>query len=121
MTSFLLCCEHGYLEIAQFLITIFTFDTDISGIGDNNIKTDDNYAFRSACSNGHLKVAQWLIKTFNYTELTIGTRNIEAFIHSCGNGHLEVAQWLVDTFKLKLKDVRKYKNSALRLSCKMDI
>jgi hypothetical protein len=76
-------CEHGQLEVAQWLLTIAP-----------NIQISDEYedAFRWSCMNGHLHVAQWLLSV--EPKINISACKDSAFMLSCENNRTIVAQWL---------------------------
>lgn len=78
--GFVLACQNGYLELAQWLAENYEIDNVMC-------------AFYGATSGGHIEMAQWLIRT--WPEINPSGCRDRAIRYACRNGHLGMAQWLV--------------------------
>lgn len=87
---FVLACEKGYLEFAQWLIS------QEPTHGAINIHARHSRAFQSACRNRHLSIARWLL-TLEPTHgaIDIHMKKEEIFRAACRRGHLDVLEWLL--------------------------
>jgi hypothetical protein len=81
-------CEHGHLEVAQWLMEIGNDD-------DACMYYIDNYLFALVCNNGHLEVARWLYEISLTSDIPwVDPEDHTAFRWACEMGHLHVAQWI---------------------------
>ena len=69
----------------------------------NDVRSDNNYAFQKACWFGHLDVAQWLYTTFHLTIDDARSCHKYAFRYAYDLGHQDVCNWLVATFGESVK------------------
>ena len=90
---FIVSCEHGQLEIAQW----------IRSIKDNlDVHSNSDEAFRLSCTYGHILVAQWL---WLLGDIDVHVYMDESFCWSCTNEHTELSIWLYslsDNYRLKI-------------------
>jgi len=61
-------------------------------LGDVNIHTDNDYAFRLSCAHMHKEIAEWLVSLGG---VNIHAKDDYAFRYCCERGYLEIAKWLV--------------------------
>ncbi len=87
--TFVWACENGHLEIAQWLLSLISFNWNI------NPCACDNWAFKLACENGHLEIVKWLfsLREFGFN-IDPSMHNSCVFVKACSNGHLEIVKWL---------------------------
>lgn len=85
LNIFEMTCNHGKLDVAKWLYSIFSAQIDVS--------TDFKYVFRSACENGYLDIVQWI--HLIQPDLDICFNDNAPIKSACGYGHLPVAQWIL--------------------------
>lgn len=91
--SFVLACENGHLDVAQWL-----YDLGLESNSKIDIHSRYERAFRDTCRNGHLDVAQWLYDLgFKDSNEKIDIHHCDdyAFRFACQNKHLDVVKWLI--------------------------
>jgi hypothetical protein len=99
--AFVLSCCNGHLDTSRWIYSL----------GDVDIHTKNDHAFRWSCVNGHLETAQWI---YSLGDVNIHTKNDHAFRWSCVNGHLETAQWIYSLGDVNIHILDDY---AFRWSC----
>lgn len=99
LNAFQIACQHGHLEVAQWLTKRFSLTPA-------NARASHNYALRQACGQGHLELVQWLTEYFKLKPDDARACSNWALRCACSNGHLELAQWLVRHFNLDATDAR---------------
>ena len=52
-------CINGNLELVKYLVDTFKLTED-------DVRANDNCAFKCSCSNGHLEVVKYLVNTFDF-------------------------------------------------------
>ena len=89
--AFHYACEHGHLDVAQWLHSIGCID-----VHERRTVIGEGISFLFACEMGNLNMAQWL-----YSLGTISVV-IDGFKVACRHGHLEMAQWLYGLWQPQL-------------------
>jgi ankyrin repeat protein len=84
LTALIYACEHGHLEVVQYLIERERLDTVAENIGFT--------ALRHASCNGRLPVVRYIVETCH-----VDAEGWNALHYASENGHLEVVEYLIES------------------------
>lgn len=98
-------CRQGRLRDAQKISYTFTRE---------DIRADDNYAFRLAFGNEHVEVVKWLSQYLTADDIKKDDNYL--FQLACKHGYFEIARWLVNQFGLGADDIQARDNWALKVA-----
>lgn len=109
--AFIETCKLGDLQYAIWI-------SDQFQLTDEEIRSDDNAAFRMACQNGDFELIEGLIDRFNFNAEDVRSDDNFAFRKACEDGNIELAEWLTDRFDLNINDAKSAGNCALLNACR---
>jgi hypothetical protein len=93
-----LACEHGYLSLAQWLLTLG---------GSIDIPVQIRHVFQEACLRGHLELAQWL---YSLREGDVHFDEDYLFRITCMKDNLLMAKWLYSLGGISVEILEKFVN-----------
>jgi len=111
-TALHLSCEIGEMDFIQ------QYTNDIIKL--ENMRSNDNYALKTACKQGHLEIVAFLVENFQLTIDDARSDNNYALRNACFFGHFEIVKLLVDHFGLTVDDIRCINNYAIHASCSLE-
>jgi hypothetical protein len=101
------------LKAARFCSHVFCWKYQCQYLSYEDVRSNNDYAFRWAAHYGHLPLVQYLCEKFQLTIRDVGCVH-EALRWAAFNGHVSVVQYLCEKFQLTIEDVRTRNNFLLR-------
>ena len=89
----------------------------LHGATANDVRTNNNYAFRFSSKNGYINILKELREGYGLNADDARAEDNYALRWACMNGHLEVVKYLIEEFELTVTDARAKDNWALRGAC----